>query len=130
MLPDTHLLGRTDAGHVLIQHDAALPWFIVVPETATTDLLDLDAPHRERLLETCAALSRYVKNDLGFPKVNVASIGNVVPRLHVHVVGRRPGDPCWPAPVWGNLATGERYAPERIAEMTAALERLIALRPA
>jgi diadenosine tetraphosphate (Ap4A) HIT family hydrolase len=40
---------------------------------------------------------------LGCAKVNFASIGNVVPQLHLHIVGRTPTDPCWPAPVWGNL---------------------------
>jgi diadenosine tetraphosphate (Ap4A) HIT family hydrolase len=34
-------------------------------------------------------------------KVNVAAIGNIVPQLHVHVVGRFHSDPAWPGPVWG-----------------------------
>ena len=31
----------------------------------------------------------------------MAAIGNVVAQLHVHVVGRRPDDFCWPGVVWG-----------------------------
>jgi diadenosine tetraphosphate (Ap4A) HIT family hydrolase len=34
-------------------------------------------------------------------KVNVGALGNVVPQLHVHVVGRFLSDPAWPGPVWG-----------------------------
>jgi diadenosine tetraphosphate (Ap4A) HIT family hydrolase len=34
-------------------------------------------------------------------KLNVGQLGNLTPQLHVHVVGRRPGDPAWPGPVWG-----------------------------
>jgi diadenosine tetraphosphate (Ap4A) HIT family hydrolase len=26
----------------------------------------------------------------------------MVPQLHVHVIGRFPGDPAWPGPVWGH----------------------------
>jgi D-tyrosyl-tRNA(Tyr) deacylase len=34
-------------------------------------------------------------------KINTASLGNMVAQLHVHVIGRRHGDPAWPGPVWG-----------------------------
>ena len=125
MLPDTHRLGRVATGHVLLHHDAALPWFIVVPETDVEDLLDLPRDERTALMDTCAALSLYVKDVLGFPKINVASIGNVVPRLHVHVVGRRPGDLCWPHPVWGRLNSGEVWPDARLETITGDLtERL------
>lgn len=127
MLPDTHRLGRVATGHVLLHRDAALPWFIVVPETEVEDLLDLPREDRIALLDTCSELSSYVKSDLGFPKINVASIGNVVPRLHVHVVGRREGDACWPQPVWGRLATDERWSEERLEAITTDLVEKISL---
>ena len=28
-------------------------------------------------------------------------MGNIVPQLHIHIVGRKENDPAWPAPVWG-----------------------------
>jgi len=34
-------------------------------------------------------------------KLNMAALGNVTAQLHVHVVGRRRDDICWPDPVWG-----------------------------
>ncbi len=34
-------------------------------------------------------------------KLNVGALGNIVPQLHVHVVGRRADDGAWPGPVWG-----------------------------
>ena len=37
--------------------------------------------------------------------VNVASLGNVAPHLHWHVIPRRIGDPRWGAPVWTTLGT-------------------------
>ena len=38
----------------------------------------------------------------GVTKLNIGALGNLVPQLHVHVVGRRHGDPAWPGPVWGH----------------------------
>jgi diadenosine tetraphosphate (Ap4A) HIT family hydrolase len=53
-------------------------------------------------------------------KLNVASLGNLTPQLHVHVVGRRPDDDAWPGPVWG-VPGPIPYDPEalRIAQATA-----------
>jgi len=54
------------------------------------------------LRESCAlaeALSAIYRPD----KLNVASIGNRVPQLHVHHVARYQTDRAWPAPVWGKF---------------------------
>ena len=40
----------------------------------------------------------------GVAKLNLGALGNQVPQLHVHVVGRHPDDPAWPEPVWGHSA--------------------------
>jgi diadenosine tetraphosphate (Ap4A) HIT family hydrolase len=49
-------------------------------------------------------------------KINVGSLGNVVPQLHVHIVGRRVGDASWPGPVWG-VGQAEPYASEILANI-------------
>jgi len=43
-------------------------------------------------------------------KINVASLGNVVPQLHIHVVARYNTDPLWPDPIWGR-GVHEEYNP-------------------
>jgi diadenosine tetraphosphate (Ap4A) HIT family hydrolase len=106
LLADCHRLGRLPATHLLLHRNAALPWFILVPETPVADLLDLAPEPRGRILQECAQVSAYLKADLGLPKVNFAAIGNLVPQLHLHVVGRAPGDACWPMPVWRHLPPG------------------------
>jgi diadenosine tetraphosphate (Ap4A) HIT family hydrolase len=62
------------------------------------------------VMEEAALISAFVKQTFGCAKTNFASIGNVVPQLHLHIVGRKPDDPCWPAPVWGNLAEIREYS--------------------
>ena len=130
LLADCHRLGRLGVCHLLLHRNASLPWFILVPETAVADLLDLEPLAREVALDACAQVSAYIKAEFRVPKVNFAAIGNLVPQLHLHVVGRTPGDPCWPAPVWGNLDAGPEYSPVQIGAITAALSARASLVPA
>lgn len=106
---DCHRLGNFDRCVLLLHRNAGLPWFILVPDTNVTDFLDLPAPDREAILAECASVSQFIKHRLGYGKVNFAGLGNVVPQLHLHVIGRSEEDPCWPSPVWGVLPEGPAY---------------------
>lgn len=118
LIADCHRLGRFEACHLLLHGNALLPWFILVPETSVIDLLDLDARLRTQVMDEAAAISRYVKDALEYPRANVAAIGNLVPQLHLHVIGRRPDDVCWPLPVWGHLRDSATYDQARLDEIS------------
>ena len=47
------------------------------------------------------ALARTLKDAFGADKMNVATLGNVVSQLHMHVIVRYQADVAWPGPVWG-----------------------------
>ncbi|WP_295392689.1 HIT family protein [uncultured Thiodictyon sp.] len=121
LLTDCHRLGRLPATHLLLHKNAAVPWFILVPETALGNLLDLPTEERDAVLADCKRVSDYLTGTRGYTKVNVAWIGNVVPQLHVHVIGRDPADACWPKPVWGHLETVREYGSDALAAIGAAL---------
>lgn len=121
LLADCHLLGHFTSCSLLLNRNASLPWFILVPATELNDILDLPAEELSTVAEECALVSRFLKSELGYRKVNFAGLGNVVPQMHLHVIGRSESDPCWPQPVWGNLGANEVYAAETIAEWRRAL---------
>jgi len=122
LLHDCHRLGRLRLCHVLLHKNAAVPWLILVPETVSRgDLLDLAEHVRNVAMGEAAMVAHFIKNEFAVSKINFAAIGNVVSQLHLHVVGRRADDPCWPAPVWGNLVEADGYSAERIATLTARL---------
>lgn len=93
--------------HVRLQDDARWPWLILIPRVVgARELEDLAQADRARLAEEAVIAGHAVRalgEAVGFAvaKLNVASLGNVTPQLHLHVVGRRPGDAAWPGPVWG-----------------------------
>ena len=113
---DTHRLGATAIAQILLHRNAAVPWLILVPDTERCDFLELPAALRTALLEDCECLGRYLRTRRGAEKINFAAIGNLVPQLHLHVVGRRRDDACWPLPVWGNLTVAAAYSDAEVTE--------------
>ena len=98
---DTHLIGSLDHCLVLLMNNSCVPWFILVPDTDKKDVCDLDDKQQAGLLSEVNLVSEFVKSFPDVKKLNVASIGNIVSQLHIHIVGRHPGDYCWPGVVWG-----------------------------
>ncbi len=129
LLADCHHLGRLPSSELLLHRNDRLPWFILVPDTALADVLDLPESQRAAVLADCDSISAYLKRELGYPKVNFAGLGNVVPQMHLHIIGRREGDACWPQPVWGNLPEGGSYAPNQLRDWQHDLERAAGLVP-
>ncbi|MCX2980126.1 HIT domain-containing protein [Halieaceae bacterium IMCC14734] len=119
---DCHLLGRFDSCRVLLHRNAAVPWFILVPDTELEDVLDLSAIELGQVIRECQHLSTFLKSQLGFTKVNFAGLGNVVPQMHLHVIGRSTSDACWPQPVWGNLTQTAEYAADTLKQWVLMLQ--------
>ena len=118
---DCHKFGHFDVCTVLLNRNAALPWFILVPDTGAEDLLDLPPALLNRVTGECQRISRFLKLSLGFAKINFAGLGNVVPQMHLHIIARSSDDDCWPQPVWGNLTAGGDYRDETLAHWTSTL---------
>lgn len=109
--------------HLRLVDDARFFWVVLVPRRAgLVEILDLDAAARAVLMEEIAAAAAAVKAASGCAKLNVAALGNVVAQLHVHVVGRTPGDAAWPGPVFG-VGTRVPLGAAGLADRLAALGR-------
>ena len=121
LIADCHLLGRFGMCSVLLNQNAALPWFILVPDTDLEDILDLPAPKLGQVTAECQVISTFLKQFLGYSKVNFAGLGNVVPQMHLHIIGRASEDACWPKPVWGNLAETADYTRQTLESWSAVL---------
>lgn len=130
LLADCHYLGALPECDVLLNRNASLPWFILVPETQLNDVLDLPLEQGRVVFSECAAVSAYIKAELGWPKVNFAGLGNVVPQMHLHIIGRSDTDACWPQPVWGALPEGGPYKAEVLQEWQDGLVEFAGLAPA
>lgn len=83
---------------------------------------DLPEPLRQEGMAILACIETVLRQYLRPRKINLASLGNVVPHLHWHIIARFDWDSHFPAPVW---AVAQR---ERVSDREAAVrERLSTL---
>lgn len=102
---DSLVLGEFSLCQLLLSKDANYPWFILVPKrVGVSELFELDAAEQQQLWQETTLLAEALKASYGADKMNVATLGNVVSQLHMHVIVRQRDDAAWPAPVWGKCA--------------------------
>lgn len=115
---------------VRLHDDARYPWLVLIPRRpGLREIEDLDTAHRIQLMEEIVLAGTAVRAvgaalGLAVDKLNIGALGNVTAQLHVHVVGRRAGDPAWPGPVWGHSPAVAYSADQLAAPMAAAREAL------
>lgn len=109
---DCYRLGKLPFCHLLLMKNAQVPWFILVPETLKVEIHDLNIDSQRKMMGEVTEVSLMLKNIFKVDKVNLGAIGNLVPQLHFHVIGRQVNDYCWPKVVWGAEGFREYEAEE------------------
>jgi diadenosine tetraphosphate (Ap4A) HIT family hydrolase len=124
---DCLILGKLELCHVLLMRDANYPWCILVPDREDiTEIHHLSETEQLQLTRESGRLSQVLESIFSPDKLNIASLGNVVPQCHVHHVVRYHTDVAWPAPVWGRVPARE-YSAEALAEVAGAIKQALLL---
>lgn len=97
-----------------LKYDKDTPWFVLVPRKIDLiELIDLTHEEQAMLMEEVTLVSEFLKEHFSPYKLNVGSLGNIVPQLHIHVIGRTQSDRAWPGPVWG-VAMAQVFSEEEM----------------
>jgi diadenosine tetraphosphate (Ap4A) HIT family hydrolase len=116
---DTFPVAELKLCTVRLMRDANYSWLLLVPRIAyTTEIVDLTPDHRQALMDDVVKAGVALRETCACDKLNVATLGNVVSQIHVHVIARRHDDVSWPKPVWG--AVPAKAYPPGAAETLAA----------
>lgn len=87
---------------VRLMNDARYPWLVLVPRRiGVKEVYQLSTQEQARLWREATALGEGLMRTLNGDKLNLATLGNMVSQLHLHVIVRFEEDAAWPAPVWG-----------------------------
>ena len=109
---DTDWVLDLQLSRVLLMNDSRYPWLILVPRIPNVrEWLDLSSTDQALLLAEQLQVSQCLQTLLSPDKLNVATLGNIVPQLHLHIIARFETDFAWPSPVWGR-GDSVRYSPD------------------
>ncbi len=98
----SHHLIDLELCELRLVEDGDNPWFLLIPKIANIiDWQELSLDKQFLLTKEidyiCHLLKKYTKPD----KINVGSLGNMVPQMHVHIISRYKTDRAWPGAIWG-----------------------------
>jgi diadenosine tetraphosphate (Ap4A) HIT family hydrolase len=89
---------------VRLLNDVNYPWLILVPrQSDICEVLDLTDNQQCLLWQESALVSRVLTQLFTPDKLNIATLGNMVSQLHLHLVVRYKNDISWPRPIWGQV---------------------------
>jgi hypothetical protein len=102
---------------VILADEPRHPGFCrVIWRAHVREMSDLSSVDAARFMASVLIVERVLREQLAPDKVNLASLGNVVPHLHWHVIPRWVDDSHYPDPVW---APARREAPGRTIDAAA-----------
>lgn len=105
---ETVLLQTAKLRVIAVRDEANAPALCrVIWQEHVAEMTDLSAADRVEIMEMVWLVESAMREVLRPTKINLASLGNMVPHLHWHVIARFEGDACFPAPIW---ATTKREA--------------------
>jgi diadenosine tetraphosphate (Ap4A) HIT family hydrolase len=108
------------------QDDDHPAFYRVIWNAHVGEWTDLPPADRSAIMQAVAKVETVVRHALQPTKVNLASLGNVVPHLHWHVIARFDWDARWPAPVWAPKARDVQSPASRLALSLPELDALVA----
>jgi diadenosine tetraphosphate (Ap4A) HIT family hydrolase len=73
----------------IIENNKQNPWIILIPQKPNAvELIDLTTAEQHSLLEEINLISKILKTTFRADKINIATLGNKTPQLHIHIIAR------------------------------------------
>ncbi len=121
---DTIEVGQFPVCRALLMNNAHLPWIILVPKRAgMREVHELNQKDQQAVFQESMIVGKALLGEFKGDKLNTATIGNMVPQLHLHHIVRFKHDPVWPKPVWGALPE-KKYTQIKLNQMLKRLHSL------
>ena len=102
------LVWQNDLCRVVLAEEEDYPGFCrVILNRHVSEMTDLDEAARMSLMKVVFGVEKALRTALSPDKINLASLGNVTPHLHWHVIPRFASDRHFPNAVWGKALRDE-----------------------
>jgi diadenosine tetraphosphate (Ap4A) HIT family hydrolase len=126
--PGGPVLWQNDLCRVVRVDEPDYPGFVrVILNRHAREMSDLGEDERGALMRVVFEVEAAVRECMGAEKMNVASLGNMTPHVHWHVVPRFRDDRHFPTPIWA-APQREAKVPDERRERAASIPRALARR--
>ena len=78
-----------------------IPWLKIFTKVEYKELSDLPRELRKKLFDLYDIVEIEMIEYFSPDKINMASLANMLPRVHLHVMARYQNDSYFPNPMWG-----------------------------
>lgn len=96
-------------------------WVLLVPrKPLTSEVYELTLEEQHLLIEEISMVSQILKTEFKADKINIATFGNVVSQLHIHIIARHYTDLAWPNNPW----TCQQTTPYLYQEANALIDKI------
>ncbi|MFT6556504.1 HIT domain-containing protein [Sneathiella sp.] len=120
---DTTHIQTLEVCGLYLMNDARYPWLILVPHiNDVREMHHLPSANYSALCNEIRQISTLLETCFKPEKLNIGALGNIVPQLHIHIIGRHAKDPAWPGPVWG-VGEGLSYDPQEKEDRIALIKK-------
>ena len=100
---DSHYLTELKLCQIRLIDNSNYPWLILVPmKNNIIEITDLQQSDYDLFNWEIRKVAKILQDKFRPDKLNIATIGNVVSQLHVHIIARFRNDKLFPKTVWGN----------------------------
>ncbi len=111
------MLWQNESCRVILVIDNDYPGFCrVIWQQHIKEMTDLKIDEQQKIMHVVFAVEQAIREVMQPDKINLASLGNVTPHLHWHVIPRYTDDSHFPNSVWGK--------PQRKFTRPASMERI------
>ena len=102
--PGGELLWQGQRCRVVLIDDPDYPGFCrVIWQNHVGEMTDLSGEDRTHFMSIVFVVEETLRQTLKPDKINLASLGNMTPHLHWHVIPRFADDKHFPGPIWGRV---------------------------
>lgn len=114
--PGGEILWQDERLRVVYVDDSDYPGFCrVIWQTHVREMTDLEEADRTHCMRAVFGVEAVLRELLEPHKINLASLGNMTPHVHWHVIPRFTDDTHFPQPIWGTRQRNPRPFADREA---------------
>lgn len=82
-------------------HESEIPWLKIFTNAPYKEFSECSRGEKEMVWECLDLIEKAMLSYFKPEKINIASFGNMLPRVHWHIMARFRDDSYFPEPMWG-----------------------------